>query len=257
MSVESREQYEYRALFFDYMERGARRSARAIIPHVKRALRCTSVLDVGCGPAAWLAEYQAAGVADVIGVDGDYVNRDRLLVPREQFRPLDVSQPFDLGRRFELVQSLEVAEHLSPQSSATFVRNLVAHGDLASCSPRPCLARAARTTPTSRRSSSGVASSPNTGSCRSTSSARSWLATATSRLGTRYNTLLYVRDTSVDTLPAEVRNARVPENARIPAAAPLSYQIRCALLKPLPVWLVSWLAVIKHRLVVARRGHES
>lgn len=256
MSVESREQYEYRALFFDYMERGARRSARAIIPHVKRALRCTSVLDVGCGPAAWLAEYQAAGVADVIGVDGDYVNRDRLLVPREQFRPLDVSQPFDLGRRFELVQSLEVAEHLSPQSSATFVRNLVAHGDRVLFSAAvPGQGGENHTNEQTLEFWRGLFAQHGfvpfdfiRPLVAGNGDVEPWYA---------YNTLLYVRDTSVDTLPAEVRNARVPENARIPAVAPLSYQIRCALLKPLPVWLVSWLAVIKHRLVVARRGHES
>jgi hypothetical protein len=36
MSVESRERHEYRAPLFDYMEQGARRGARAIIPRVKR-----------------------------------------------------------------------------------------------------------------------------------------------------------------------------------------------------------------------------
>lgn len=36
MSVESRERYEYRAPFFDDIDQCARRSARAIIPRVKR-----------------------------------------------------------------------------------------------------------------------------------------------------------------------------------------------------------------------------
>ena len=256
MSVESREPYEYRALFFDYMEQGARRSARAIIPHVTRALGCTSVLDVGCGPAAWLAEYQRAGVEDVIGVDGDYVNRDRLLVSRDRFRSLDVSQSFDLGRRFELVQSLEVAEHLSPQSSGTFVRNLVAHGDRILFSAAvPGQGGENHTNEQTPEFWRGLFAQHGfvpfdfiRPLVAGSGDVEPWYA---------YNTLLYVHRASIDALPEEVRTARVLEKDRIPAVAPLSYRIRCALLKPLPVWLVSWLAVLKHRLVVARRGQRS
>ena len=72
-----------------------------------------------------------------------------------------------------------------------------------------------------------------------------------------YNTLLYVHHASVDALPEEVRHARVRDHDRIPAVAPVAYRIRCALLRPLPVWAVSRLAVLKHRLVVARRGQQS
>jgi SAM-dependent methyltransferase len=256
MSVESRETYEYQELFFDYIEQGARRSARAIIPHLTRALRCASLLDVGCGPGAWLAEYQKAGVDDVIGVDGDYVNRDRLLVPRERFRPLDVSQPFDLGRRFELVQSLEVAEHLSPHSSATFVRNLVAHGDRVLFSAAvPGQGGENHTNEQTLEFWRGLFAQHGfvpfdfiRPLVAGNGDVEPWYA---------YNTLLYVRDASLDTLPDEVRNARVLEKARIPDVSPMAHRIRCALLKPLPVWLVSWLAVLKHRLVVARRGQRS
>lgn len=256
MSVQSRDRYEYRPLFFDYIEQGARRSARTIIPQVKHALRCESVLDVGCGAGAWLAEYREAGVEDVTGVDDDYVNRDRLLVPHDRFRAVDVSQPFDLGRRFELVQSLEVAEHLPPQSSRTFVRNLVAHGDrilFSAAVPgqggenhineqipefwrglfaeqgyvpfdfiRPLVAGVADVEP--------------------------WYA---------YNTLLYVHQASIGALPESVRKTRVPDQHHIPVVASVGYRIRYALLKPLPVWLVSRLALLKHRLIVARQGQAS
>jgi SAM-dependent methyltransferase len=253
MSVQSHDRYKYRPLFFDYIELGARRSARTMIPHLKHALSCGSVLDVGCGAGAWLAEYREAGMEDVTGVDGDYVNTDRLLVPRDRFRALDVSAPFDLGRRFDLVQSLEVAEHLPPHTSRIFIRNLAAHGDrilfsaavpgqggenhINEQSPefwRQLFAEHGyRPFDFIRPRVSGVAD------------VEPWYA---------YNTLLYVHERAIAELPDAVRQARVPDDARIPVVASLAYRIRYALLKHLPVWAVSQLALVKHRLNVARQA---
>src|SRR5262249_21733994 len=73
---------------------------------------------------------QQAGAERILGLDGAYVDQERLLVPRANFRVADLSQPFDVGERFDLVQSLEVAEHLLPSVSTTFVESLTRHGDL-------------------------------------------------------------------------------------------------------------------------------
>lgn len=253
MSVQSRDRYEYRPLFFDYIERGARRSARAIIPHVTRALGCRSVLDVGCGAGAWLAEYREAGIDDVVGVDGDYVNRDRLLVPHDRFRAVDVSQPFELGRRFDLVQSLEVAEHLPPQLSRTFVRNLVAHGERilfsAAVPGQGGENHVNERTPEFWRGIFAEQGYVPFDFIRPLVAGdvgvEPWYA---------YNTLLYVHQPAIGGLPEPVRKTRVPDQGRIPVVASVAYRIRYALLKPLPVWLVSRLALLKHRLIVARQG---
>ena len=101
--------YEYDSRFFDYIRAGAIRSARAIVPIVTGAVRCRSVLDVGCGAGAWLSVDKERGVDDILGVDGEYVDREQLMIPSAQFQAIDVARPFDLGRRFDLVQSLEVA----------------------------------------------------------------------------------------------------------------------------------------------------
>src|SRR2546423_1079096 len=121
--------YAYDALFYGYIEEGARRSARAIVPLALAATGCRSVLDVGCGTGAWLSEYANHGIDDYLGVDGEYLDRRRLLIPADRFRPIDVGQPFALGRRFDLVQCLETAEHIRPDASRTIVANLTAHGD--------------------------------------------------------------------------------------------------------------------------------
>jgi 2-polyprenyl-3-methyl-5-hydroxy-6-metoxy-1,4-benzoquinol methylase len=101
----------YDGTFFERLAHGARPSAAAVIPLVIRLASPASVLDVGCGVGSWLAEWISAGVPDVLGLDGDYVDRAALEIPAANFRSAELSHPFSLGRRFDLVQSLEVAEH--------------------------------------------------------------------------------------------------------------------------------------------------
>jgi hypothetical protein len=72
----------------------------------------------------------AAGVGDVLAVDGDYVQADQLVIPANRFQAHDLSTPLDLGRTFDLVQSLEVAEHLPHAKAAMFVETLTRHGDV-------------------------------------------------------------------------------------------------------------------------------
>lgn len=115
----------YGDAFFDLHEEGARASARAAIPEIFRFVQPVSVVDVGCGVGQWLVEFKAAGVKDYLGVDGDYVNRQRLLIEPERFLPRDLSQPLAIDRRFDLAVSLEVAEHLPESSAAGLVASLV------------------------------------------------------------------------------------------------------------------------------------
>jgi SAM-dependent methyltransferase len=119
----------YSEAFYRYIEAGSHRSASVVVPLVVRELSPSSVLDVGCGAGAWLAEYQEHGVRDYLGVDGAYVPRSSLLIPGERFLSLDINQPFEIGRRFDIVQCLEVAEHLPKTSSDTLIANLTRHSD--------------------------------------------------------------------------------------------------------------------------------
>ena len=123
-------EHEYSGDFYAYIDAGSRRSARAVAGLLLPEIKIGSLLDVGAGHGAWAAEWLAAGVGDVLAVDGDYVRADQLAVPAKYFRAHDLAMPLDLGRRFDLVQSLEVAEHLPRARADLFVDNLVAHGDL-------------------------------------------------------------------------------------------------------------------------------
>ncbi|MFW8633657.1 class I SAM-dependent methyltransferase [Cribrihabitans pelagius] len=115
--------------FYDYIDRGARSSAEALISVLQPHLQARSVLDLGSGRGVWLSEWRRAGVLEVAGVDGDYVDRTRLAIPAECFHAADLTQPFALGRRFDLVQSLEVGEHLPKAAAAQLVESLAAHSD--------------------------------------------------------------------------------------------------------------------------------
>lgn len=119
----------YTPAFFDSLTEGTRESARTVIPAVIELLRPGSVLDVGCGTGTWLSEWRRAGVTDVTGIDGDYVDRAALQLTADQFVPADLRRSFSLGRKFDLVQSFEVAEHLDEAYADTFVESLAAHGD--------------------------------------------------------------------------------------------------------------------------------
>jgi hypothetical protein len=69
-------------------------------------------------------------VADVIGVDGVYVDRKTLAIPADNFLAWDLEKPLRLARRFDLVMSLEVAEHLPEACAETFVASLTSLGDV-------------------------------------------------------------------------------------------------------------------------------
>jgi SAM-dependent methyltransferase len=116
----------YTDAYYRALRDGARRSAEVVVPLVLRLTRPRGVLDVGCGRGTWLAVFREHGVEDVCGVDGDYVDREQLDIPRQQFVPWDLTQPLRLGRSFDLAVSLEVAEHLPADCAETFVGSLTA-----------------------------------------------------------------------------------------------------------------------------------
>lgn len=107
-------------------QRSAQRIAAVLLEYVTPA----SVLDVGCGTGSFLAAVQQAGVADVQGVDGPWLDPATLCIDADRVTVRDLEHSLDLNRRFDLVASMEVAEHLEPARAEGFVADLASHGDL-------------------------------------------------------------------------------------------------------------------------------
>ncbi|MBW4603746.1 MAG: class I SAM-dependent methyltransferase [Calothrix sp. FI2-JRJ7] len=121
-------QSEYTEDFYNYHQEEARQSAKEIVPLVLGMIPCKNVVDVGCGKGTWLKVFQEYGVEEILGVDGDYVTPDTLIIPKEKFIPFNLQTPLQLNQQFDLVVSLEVAEHLPIECAEIFIDTLTSLG---------------------------------------------------------------------------------------------------------------------------------
>jgi hypothetical protein len=116
--------------FYARQAGGSVRSAGVVVPYVVSLLSPRSVIDMGCGVGTWLNVFLEHGVETILGVDGDYVPRQALLIPLDRFAVRDLTKPVGIADRFDLAVSLEVAEHLPPEAASHFVDELVALSDV-------------------------------------------------------------------------------------------------------------------------------
>jgi len=123
--------FKYTTGFYQKQVDGSARSAALVVPVVlDLAPGIESVVDVGCGLGTFLEAFSSEGVSVIQGIDGDYVDREMLRIPDQQFMTKDLSKPLRLDRRFDLAVSLEVAEHLPNERGPSFVRDLTSLSDL-------------------------------------------------------------------------------------------------------------------------------
>lgn len=244
--------YLYNDTFFRYIQEGSTRSAQKVVPVVAGALGVKAVLDVGCGAGAWLREYSNQGIADYLGADGEYVQRESLLIPAGNFRAQDITQPFDLGRSFDLAQCLEVGEHLPTATSETLVENLVRHS-------RMVLFSAA----TPGQGGENHINEQTYEFWRALFRGHGYVPFDFVRPAIkgdyeveawyRHNVMLYVAQEQIPSLPSAVAETRVQDNEPIADVSSAMYRLRTRMLAPLPVGLVSKLAVWKHSSVLLYR----
>lgn len=119
---------EYDETFYDVNYKPY--NSQTILPLIIQAVNPKSVIDVGCAEGVWLSEVKNFGINDIVGVDGDYVNIERLKIEKENFIPHDLTKELILDRRFDLTISLEVAEHLEEEFAETFVKTLTSFSNV-------------------------------------------------------------------------------------------------------------------------------
>ena len=117
-------QTSYGEDFYEGMIDSNLASARALLPHVFAYVKPTSVVDVGCGQGLWLRAFMEAGIQDIDGFDGAYVERDRLHIPQERFHATNLEENIRLARTYDMAVCLEVAEHVSDAKSRQLIESL-------------------------------------------------------------------------------------------------------------------------------------
>lgn len=243
--------HQYSSGYYSYIEQGSFSSAQTIVALMNSWLRPTSVLDLGCGRGAWLKTWRDVGVTDAVGVDGDYVKPQELHIPHESFFARDLREPVDIGRRFDLATSFEVAEHLAPDTSEAFVQTLVNHADrvmFSAATPGQGGEHHINERPIEfwrdLFAKHGYVAfdfiRPRILGCRSV------------ELWYQFNMLLYVRASEVENLPGFVAKSRLDDDKLTPNVSTLGWELRRALVRPMPRWLVDWIAVNNAKYKAAR-----
>jgi len=120
----------YSPTFFADSAPTSLRSARLMLGHLFDFYRPRSVIDVGCGPGAWLAAAEELGATSLEGIDGPWVQPSTLLSKRIHFRPTDLASDFVTTGGRDLCISVEVAEHIAPEAAGRFVKSLCTLSDV-------------------------------------------------------------------------------------------------------------------------------
>ena len=244
---------QYDQKFFDYVNAGAIRSAKGLLP-LLADMEIKSVLDVGCGQGAWLSVWREFGVGDITGIDGNYVDVDRLKIPKEHFVVGDLREPFDLGRDFDLVQCLEVAEHLPEISARSLVTSLTRHANLV------LFSAAAK-----GQGGENHINEQSYDYWRQLFAQKDFVAFDSIRpkilddksieAWYRYNTFLYIRRKKVAAVPQSLKSGLVAPGKTLKDLSPLAYRIRKAIIRLFPTSVVSALSRFRITLLLNHQLH--
>jgi SAM-dependent methyltransferase len=116
--------HTYGAKFYAQQAPGSLQSARIVAALIAELLTPRKVVDVGCGLGGWLLALSETGAHELLGIDGDHVDRSKLYIDPACFTAMDLSRPFKVEGRFDLAICIEVAEHVPHAYSEDLVNAL-------------------------------------------------------------------------------------------------------------------------------------
>jgi SAM-dependent methyltransferase len=116
--------------YLDCHREGSYRSAKIVLPIIFERFNPASVIDVGCGVGGWLKVAGDLGATQIVGVDGDYIDRSMLMIDQSAFVPHDLASSIYITQKFDLAISLEVAEHLGASVVPNYLASLMTLSDM-------------------------------------------------------------------------------------------------------------------------------
>lgn len=107
------------------------KSPKEIVPVLMDCFKPKSVVDFGCGIGTFVKVFKENGVNDVLGIDGEWVDKNKLQenISLEEFKTQHLDVPFSLNKKFDLAISLEVGEHLAENKAEIFIENITNASD--------------------------------------------------------------------------------------------------------------------------------
>jgi SAM-dependent methyltransferase len=231
---------KYDDSFYNYTASRALLAAAAICPILFAELRPASVVDIGCGRGAWLAEWRRLG-ADVQGLDFPVASTEELYIPEDSFKAVDLAEGLPLERRFDLAQCLEVAEHLPANRARNFIASLAKTADIILFSAAPPgqggehhINEQPYEYWRELWSEQGFKMyDPIRSRIIDNHAIAPWY---------RFNMFLFANAAGADRLPVHYREQIIGPANRVPDLAPLSYRLRRAIVRRIPIATQTWLA---------------
>ena len=102
-------------------------TAPTVVDVLMETFNPATVLDVGCGTAVYLAEFQKRGVI-IQGLEGSEAAIHTALIDPQWIQQTDLRQPVVLDQKADLVICIEVAEHIDAVYADTVAGSLVQAG---------------------------------------------------------------------------------------------------------------------------------
>lgn len=121
----------YDANFYKNQQEGSLLSAKCYFDFLFDKFKPRSIVDFGCGVGTWIKQAHTMGVEKVFGLDGPWANKvDNFFDDNVVFQEADLNKPQAPIEKFDMAMSLEVAEHLKPESASEFVKSLCLASDV-------------------------------------------------------------------------------------------------------------------------------
>ena len=116
-------QNTYGADFYEWQAEQSYRSAQVMLGMLFSNYRPKSMVDFGAGAGSWLRAARELGVERVLGIEGPWA-KSIVAASGLEYRFQNMEERVGLTERFDLAMSVEVAEHLPPERSESFVQDL-------------------------------------------------------------------------------------------------------------------------------------